>query len=136
MMTEITRLVQDYLAAFKRNDSETVADYWDFPALISWKTGDLPLFTPAQLLSGIEKQMQRFQERKVEKSDTRIMEIRMITEQAVLVRTRDKFYKADGTTLSACDYVFTLRQTDAGWKIVSGIIDDEMNILATTEKAA
>jgi hypothetical protein len=135
MMHEITKLFESYLQAFLTNHSETVTDFWAFPAYVSWASGDMAFFTPSQFLAGMIKEIALFNERGVAKDKTEIIEIRRISETSALVRTRDSFSVHGENTPSTGDYFFIVHKFDAGWRIVSALVDDEVAFLAAKDKS-
>jgi hypothetical protein len=134
MLRDISTLFESYLDAFLSGNTETVTDFWAFPAYVSWATGDMTFFTPAQFLAGMSQEMSLFQERGASKCKTDILEVRRISEMSALVRTRDLFAGKDGTILGSADYVFLIHNFETGWKIVSVLMDDEVAFLAATDK--
>jgi hypothetical protein len=136
MMHEVTKLFESYLQAFLSNNSETVSDFWAFPAYVSWASGDMAFYTPSQFLAGMNQEMARFNEIGAVKHTSEIMEVRRISDKSALVRTQDTFFHHGKIVPEKSDYFFFVHKFESGWKIVSALIDAQITFLTATDKSA
>lgn len=129
MVKDITQLVESYFQAFVAGDAEKITGHWDYPCQVSAPGLNRVFHTPAQFLNNFNALSAFYQDIGLQLIDSKLIEIRKLSDTAAIVRVRDRYTLKDGAAPGLWEFVFVVRSGRTAWKISSAIMDDEIKSL-------
>lgn len=113
-----------YFRAFQTLDPEAVIPYYHVPCMLLAPQGVLVVATAAEARTLFAGMMKGLEARGYAKSESAGLRVTRLSDDTAVLSTRVVRLKADGDELERFGATYSLRRTDAGWKIVVLTVHD------------
>jgi ketosteroid isomerase-like protein len=120
----ITQTFTNYIETFQRLDPHATLPYFHVPCIFMPPQGVRLLATAADVEALLTQVMAGLKTRGYARSELLDLHIKQMSENTALVSVSRVRYATDGRELERLGETYTLRRTDAGWKIVVAMIHD------------
>jgi ketosteroid isomerase-like protein len=125
----IARTYASYFEAFQRLDPEAILPYYHTPFMVLAPSGVMAVAGQAEARGLFGEMMKGLGERGYARSEWTSLGVHPLSESTAMVSAGVVRYKADESVLERFGATYTLRRTDAGWKIVVLAIHDADTVL-------
>jgi ketosteroid isomerase-like protein len=125
----ITQTFADYVQTFQTLDPRTTLPYFHVPCMFIPPQGVRVLATAADVEALLIQIMEGLKARGYARSELMDLHAHQMSENTALVSVSRARYQSDGQELERLGETYTLRRTEAGWKIAVAIIHDPDTLL-------
>ena len=120
----IAQTFTDYLETFQKLDSRATLPYFHVPCMFIPPQGVRVLATAADVEALLTQVMEGLKARGYARSELLDRHVKQMSENIALVSVGRVRYATDGRELERFGETYTVRKTEAGWKIVVAMIHD------------
>jgi len=125
----ITRTFGNYVRTFQRLNPGAVLPYFHVPCMFIPPQGVRVLATAADVEALLTQVMEGLKARNYARSELMDRHVKQMNENTALVSVSRIRYATDGQELERVGETYTLRRTEAGWKIAVAMIHDPDGVL-------
>jgi hypothetical protein len=120
----ITRTFTDYIETFQKLDPHVTLPYFHVPCMFISPQGVRALATAADVEALLTQVMEGLRARGYARSELSERHVKQMGDNIALVSVGRVRYATDGRELERFGETYTVRNTEAGWKIVVAMIHD------------
>ena len=125
----ITQTFSNYVRTFQRLDPRAALPYFHVPCMFIPPQGVRVLATAADVEALLTQVMEGLKARNYARSELMDSHVKQMNENTALVSVSRIRYATDGQELERVGETYTLRRTEAGWKIAVAMIHDPDSVL-------
>ena len=125
----ITQTFSNYVQTFQRLNPRAVLSYFHVPCMFIPPQGVRVLATAADVEALLTQVMEGLKARNYARSELMDRHVKQMNENTALVSVSRIRYATDGQELERVGETYTLRRTEAGWKIAVAMIHDPDGVL-------
>jgi ketosteroid isomerase-like protein len=125
----ITQTFTNYIETFQKLDPHATLPYFHVPCMFISPQGVRVLVTAADVEALLSQVMEGLKARGYARSELLDRHVKQMSGDIALVSVGRVRYATDGRELERFGETYTLRRTEAGWKIVVAIIHDADGVL-------
>jgi hypothetical protein len=120
----IAQVFTSYLETFQKLDSHATLPYFHVPSMFIPQHGVRVLATSADVEALLTQAMEGLKTRGYARSELLDRHVKQMSGDTAIVSVSRVRYATDGRELERFGETYTLRRTEAGWKIVVAMIHD------------
>lgn len=121
---EILLAFGNYSKAFQTLDPKEAVPYFHKPGMFITADGVQVMAEEAQVTVLLQKVMNQLQAKAYDRTETKNINVRQLSDILAVVTADAIRYKKDGTELERFSITYTMRKTEKTWQIIVAIIHD------------
>src|SRR5215510_1770000 len=125
----ITQTFTNYIETFQKLDPHVTLPYFHVPCMFIPPQGVRVLATAADVEALLTQVMEGLKARNYARSELMDSHVKQMNENTALVSVSRIRYATDGQELERVGETYTLRRSEAGWKIAVAMIHDPDGVL-------
>jgi hypothetical protein len=120
----VERTYRAYFTVFQMGNTRAITPYWHTPSIFVSPAGTFALTSTKEAEQFFERSIYALRQRGYARSVLTSVQVKQVADDLALVHANGERYTKDGDLFERMSAVYTMRQTDETWRIVTAVMMD------------